>query len=178
MQAIQTQYKGYRFRSRLEARWAVFFDALGIKFEYEPEGFVLKNGKRYLPDFYLPDVSLRRSSSSGIYIEIKPTAETASAAIEGFESALVAFAGLPPGNEADGGYELGPFCWDNYMSFMQCTRCGHVKIEYLESNYMICPHCGGEVVVASNSDEPFATASVNARSARFEHGESGLNPGR
>ena len=29
--AIETKYKGYRFRSRLEARWAVFFDALGIK---------------------------------------------------------------------------------------------------------------------------------------------------
>lgn len=28
---IKTQYKGYRFRSRLEARWAVFFDACGVK---------------------------------------------------------------------------------------------------------------------------------------------------
>lgn len=26
--AIQTEYNGYLFRSRLEARWAVFFDAL------------------------------------------------------------------------------------------------------------------------------------------------------
>lgn len=39
IKAIQTRYKGYNFRSRLEARWAVFFDALGIKWEYEPEGF-------------------------------------------------------------------------------------------------------------------------------------------
>lgn len=30
MKAIETRYKGYRFRSRLEARWAVFFDALGL----------------------------------------------------------------------------------------------------------------------------------------------------
>ncbi len=37
--AIETLYKGYRFRSRLEARWAVFFDALGLKWEYEKEGF-------------------------------------------------------------------------------------------------------------------------------------------
>jgi hypothetical protein len=28
IKAIETSYKGYRFRSRLEARWAVFFDAL------------------------------------------------------------------------------------------------------------------------------------------------------
>lgn len=51
MKAIQTKYKGYRFRSRLEARWAVFFDALSLKWEYEPEGFDLGFGELYLPDF-------------------------------------------------------------------------------------------------------------------------------
>lgn len=51
---IETVYNGYRFRSRLEARWAVFFDSLGISYEYEPEGLVLSDGSRYLPDFYLP----------------------------------------------------------------------------------------------------------------------------
>ena len=55
IKAIETYYKGYRFRSRLEARWAVFFDAAGIKFEYEPEGFVMSDGTKYLPDFYLPE---------------------------------------------------------------------------------------------------------------------------
>ena len=44
----------YLFRSRLEARWAVFFDAMGIEWEYEPEGIVLSDGTNYLPDFYLP----------------------------------------------------------------------------------------------------------------------------
>lgn len=53
--AIQTEYKGYLFRSRLEARWAVFFDELGIEWEYEPEGLVLSDGTFYLPDFYLPE---------------------------------------------------------------------------------------------------------------------------
>lgn len=53
LQAIETRYKGYRFRSRLEARWAVFFDALGVQWQYEPEGFDL-DGVLYLPDFYLP----------------------------------------------------------------------------------------------------------------------------
>lgn len=54
MQAIQTQYKGYHFRSRLEARWAVWFDAMGLEWQYEPEGFELGQAGRYLPDFYLP----------------------------------------------------------------------------------------------------------------------------
>jgi hypothetical protein len=51
---INTIYNGYRFRSRLEARWAVFFDCLKVKYEYEPEGFEI-NGTRYLPDFWLPE---------------------------------------------------------------------------------------------------------------------------
>lgn len=54
IKAIETVYNGYRFRSRLEARWAVFFDALGIEYEYEPEGFDLGKVGRYLPDFWLP----------------------------------------------------------------------------------------------------------------------------
>lgn len=48
---IETVYNGYRFRSRLEARWAVFFDALKVNYEYEPEGFELPSGNYYLPDF-------------------------------------------------------------------------------------------------------------------------------
>ena len=52
---IETVYNGYRFRSRLEARWAVFFDAAGIDYEYEPEGYEC-NGIKYLPDFYLPEL--------------------------------------------------------------------------------------------------------------------------
>lgn len=63
VQAIETRYKGYRFRSRLEARWAVFFDALGIKWEYEHEGFDL-DGVWYLPDFYFPE--------GDYFVEIKP----------------------------------------------------------------------------------------------------------
>ena len=63
IKAIETVYDGYRFRSRLEARCAVFFTSLGVRFEYEPEGFELSCG-RYLPDFYLTDLDL--------YVEIKP----------------------------------------------------------------------------------------------------------
>lgn len=64
IKAIETEYNGYRFRSRLEARWAVFFDQAGITYEYEPEGFELEDGTRYLPDFYLPWFHC--------YVEIKP----------------------------------------------------------------------------------------------------------
>lgn len=58
MKAIETRYNGHRFRSRTEARWAVFFDTAGIPYEYEPEGFMLGDGIQYLPDFYLPTIDV------------------------------------------------------------------------------------------------------------------------
>ena len=67
IKAIQTAYAGYHFRSRLEARWAVFFDSLGVEWLYENEGFELSDGSRYLPDFEI--------SAFGFdcFVEIKPT---------------------------------------------------------------------------------------------------------
>lgn len=56
LKAIETVYHGHRFRSRLEARWAVFLDQAGVKWEYEGQGYDL-DGLWYLPDFYLPDLS-------------------------------------------------------------------------------------------------------------------------
>jgi len=58
IKAIETVYNGYRFRSRLEARWAVFLDSLGIEYQYEPEGFDLGEAGWYLPDFWLPQVNM------------------------------------------------------------------------------------------------------------------------
>ena len=53
---IQTRYAGCLFRSRLEARWAVFFDHLGIPWRYEHQGYDLGSEGPYLPDFLLyPD---------------------------------------------------------------------------------------------------------------------------
>lgn len=72
LRAIQTYYKGYKFRSRLEARWAVFFDACGVDWEYEPEGYALGNGIYYLPDFLLHGVAGRTGGTSGeLYVEVK-----------------------------------------------------------------------------------------------------------
>lgn len=64
IKAIETVYNGYRFRSRLEARWAVFFDTLGVKYEYETANLCDATGHRYLPDFLLPD--------QYVWLEIKP----------------------------------------------------------------------------------------------------------
>lgn len=68
MKPIETHWNGYRFRSRLEARWAVIFTELGWLWEYEPQGIECSrrltapgddaSPHRYLPDFYLPDLKL------------------------------------------------------------------------------------------------------------------------
>lgn len=63
IESIDTFYNGNYFRSRLEARWAVYFDLIGLKYEYEPNGFKFKNRYNYLPDFFLPEQNL--------YCEIK-----------------------------------------------------------------------------------------------------------
>jgi hypothetical protein len=63
LKAIETIYNGNKFRSRLEARWAVFFSNLNIDYLYELEGFDL-NGDWYLPEFFIP--------SWNCWIEIKP----------------------------------------------------------------------------------------------------------
>lgn len=72
--AIDTKYNGYKFRSRLEARWAVFFDQLHVPYLYEPEGFDL-DGVWYLPDFFLQEgIALFGSAERlrNVWIEIKP----------------------------------------------------------------------------------------------------------
>lgn len=61
---IETRYKGYRFRSRLEARWAVVLDFMKIKWQYEAEGYNLGEHGCYLPDFWLPELNT--------FLEVKP----------------------------------------------------------------------------------------------------------
>jgi hypothetical protein len=72
--AIETEHNGVLFRSRLEARWAVFFDALGIKYCYEREGYSLPSGN-YLPDFYLPNQRRFKHDQSGLFVEVKGSVE-------------------------------------------------------------------------------------------------------
>lgn len=63
---VRQVYNGIRFRSRLEARWAVYFDIMEIPYIYEPEGICLWRGGVYMPDFWLP------RHHGGCYAEVKP----------------------------------------------------------------------------------------------------------
>jgi len=106
MKVIETLFDGIRFRSRTEARWAMFFNVAGLQYIYEPEGFVLPSG-RYLPDFWLPDPITR---SAGIWIEVKPGEPTSReyylcAELNRASGALVLVAMGPPDPAA-----VGQFC--------------------------------------------------------------------
>jgi len=82
---IPTKYNGILFRSRLEARWAVFFDYMNLKYFYEYEGFQLPRPMckdydsidkidrwetliNYVPDFYIP----KMVGGSDYWFEVKP----------------------------------------------------------------------------------------------------------
>ena len=62
IKAIPTTYAGVNFRSRLEARWAAFFDLCGWKWDYEP--FDLDG---WAPDFLI------KTLIATTLVEVKPT---------------------------------------------------------------------------------------------------------
>lgn len=130
MKPIDTIYNGYRFRSRLEARWAVFFDKMGIPFEYENEGYDL-DGLWYLPDFWIP--------CWNAFVEIKPgemteeEIEKCRRLNELSENEVLAFCGEP----FDGKYHIVRFTEDGLDSdscvyypwtLSQCGKCSTVWI--------------------------------------------------
>ncbi len=63
----ETEYNGILFRSRLEAKWACFFDLVGWEWQYEPSEI---NG--YNPDFIIRAKSDNYKTST-IIVEVKPS---------------------------------------------------------------------------------------------------------
>jgi hypothetical protein len=57
---IPTVYAGIEFRSRLEARWAAFFDEIGWRWSYEPF-----DAAGYIPDFLI-------HGARPMLVEVKP----------------------------------------------------------------------------------------------------------
>lgn len=165
LKAIETKYQGCRFRSRLEARWAVFWDALGVPWSYEPEGYDL-DGVLYLPDFWLP--------TQQMWVEIKgntPTLEERHKALllarEG-EHPVVIFSGsiacgVLGGVAVPSGFTPDAFVWG------ECSRCQEVNLIDLDCFRQIC--CCGGVRLYRLSSTRLRAAYDAARSARFEHGE-------
>lgn len=84
--AKETKYKGIWFRSRLEARWAAFFDLVGIVYHYEP--FDLPG---WSPDFLVRvDYTNEGHGVINWLLEVKPVLAPEKALFRKMEEALVA----------------------------------------------------------------------------------------
>lgn len=173
--AIQTAYDGCLFRSRLEARWAVVFNTLGLSWRYEPEGFELSDGRRYLPDFFLDSIG---------WVEIKPTTDLDdqkwlvfcedNGKQEGFRAfrftgdVPAPFDAWPVGLEIEafyGGMHGGGT--DNFYALCLCPTCGKIGIEYEGRGERICRHTTNDKG-RNPSAARLLVAYIAGRSARFE----------
>lgn len=95
VQAHPTKYNGVLFRSRLEARWAAFFDLVRWRWDYEPIDLV-----GWTPDFWL-----RASAGNYVLVEVKPVhVPTISEARANWEKAV-----LKRGPDPDREVELSVF---------------------------------------------------------------------
>ena len=179
IRAIETHYNGYHFRSRSEARFAVFLDTIGLEYSYELEGYDL--GPRlgyYLPDFYIPDLDA--------LIEIKgpePTDVEVSklkAVCVGTKKDGYIFYGAIEIPKRSSKANLGILYLPDTASvtlvehqiWTQCPKCKRFFIsEY--GNFVWCDCIYKQYKVFGN---PHSFALVQgykaAKSARFEHGET------
>lgn len=156
IQAIQTEYKGILYRSRTEARWAVFMDKAGVPFHYEMEGFDLGDGIRYLPDFFLPN--------QDAWLEIKgvdlTTIEETKAEQLCFKTGKQVFTivGPPSASCMKRGFARvifppcegteGQLAYDDSRQWCECPHCGRVELHFdgrAERIGCQCPRDGSEI---------------------------------
>jgi hypothetical protein len=142
MKAIETVYRGYRMRSRLEARWAAFFDGLGWRWAYEP----------YDLDGWIPDFLI--FGERPLLVEVKPAIcrgdlnaclEPAHLRQQKPEPLLV---GIDPLLDSDGCAGLlgeSAEFWDgaNFARgiWCRCRECGNPAVFHEEQSYA-CRPCG------------------------------------
>jgi hypothetical protein len=172
---IQTKYKGYRFRSRTEARWAVFFDTLGLDWKYEFEGFDLGKYGFYLPDFWLPDVKMWAEVKAEQFTEEEFDKASKLVEITGFSCLLLV--GVPE-NKAypaitprrfffDGIDETILFCFTNTHNYPKEEH------RFYSSPFCEGGKCKHEFGECDGKYPDTEYAVIASRSARFEHGENG-----
>lgn len=154
---IPTFWNGRYFRSRAEARWAVFFDELWIGYEYEKEGYDLGNGIRYLPDFWLTELKFwvevkaelpddtamakasRLASNLGIpvYMAVEPIGNVRPWPPAGTRLSDYNYGDDPPQHIAFFG-DNGDSYQDNGYFWTLCPSCSRIGIEYQGRSHRLC----------------------------------------
>lgn len=162
IKAIETNYNGYRFRSRLEARWAVFFDYIGVRYQYESEGFDI-DGVRYLPDFYLVDYY--------IWFEVKgphTTIEDLGKSMLFAEAGNAIIVSIGDVWYDASSYMFGMCIDDVETKIAPCPSCGGIGA--LHWNGYVCLKCVQSIDVNEmRLNITWYNAYQAARQARFEH---------
>jgi len=166
IRSIETKFQGYHFRSRLEARWAVFFNKLGIDFWYEPEGYEF-NGMRYLPDFYLPQV--------GMIAEVKPSLLTVSERSKAerlclhLDKPIVLLVGPPDFKVYDCLWKWadGEIVSDDVLLDVDC----HYR-RYYQDEHRFYASCGGFWTLPEHFTKQYKEAVYASREARFDAGDA------
>lgn len=168
---IETQYNGFRFRSRLEARWAIFFDVIGLKYEYEVEGYAMDE-TRYLPDFYIP------SLDRWFEIKAKPLSDNEMKKCEEFCARLdnenIKFSvliGSPEVVEINDFVGISEYVWE-WPSKMYPKNFRILAPDGLAENEYYSRFVNGLWIVPNTNSELLVKAAITAKQARFEFGET------
>lgn len=181
VKAIETEYKGYRFRSRLEARWAVVFDSLDVKWEYEPQGFELSDGTYYLPDFYLPDLKTWVEVKGEMTEEDQHKISQFAADLEHGERLWVVRK-IPDEDFEDyddyyNNYEMYfPDGYDSPYILCECPACGKVGIEFDGRGWRVCGHRENEIYFEDKvfiDKDGFLKKIVYPNCSSFRHEDKG-----
>ena len=162
---LETSYVGHRFRSRLEARWAVFFNHLGVPWQYETQGYLI-DGKPYLPDFYLPN--------DRTYVEVKGDPEQLDMPLlKGFAEhhPLLLLGPIPDPPAAHQG-DLGwlDLSREYRVGFGNYQHKGRLWFQFNTDVDIEHPLRA----TVDQYEQGVPNAYIAARSARFEHGERRL----
>lgn len=166
LRAIETTFQGYRFRSRIEARWAVFYTSLGVHFDYEPEGYVLEGAGPYLPDFWLPEINCW-VEIKGLFPNAQEIEKTCALSAATERSALIFHGQIEPGMRGGYAHPSGQFFAHTYV-WASCDRCQRVDIVDIDAHRRIlCPTCRDWRLYRLTSPK-LRTAYEAARAARFE----------
>lgn len=166
LQAQRDWYNGIEFRSKLESKTAQALDNIGIRYEYEPDGYKLSNGMWYRPDFWLPDAKqfieckgvMSSTDSAKVVGLVKDTGRQV--LVLSYENAMLVthFFNIFNNNiETYSGIDIG---------LAKCTKCGKIRFFAFSDTYE-CTSCG-----AYDGDHYLLTlATIASATDLFNYGQ-------
>ena len=168
----EINWNGYRMRSKIEAKWALFFENISVEYFYEPDTIALErtDGKitNYLPDYFLPEI--------GCYIEIKldkcPTEQECSKcymlAVQTGKDVFLFYEELGKKNMNGYKYYATTGAFLPQMRWCQCPRCSAFGITHMGLVAELpCGCCKNDGDITNSESYALKEAVKRVRSERF-----------